>query len=596
MTNATVLQSADLAQAASTVALKAPLYMLLLIPLGLFLFFYLSRGGLTRKKAAFLGVRLLILLLTVLALSQPVLTRFEEEVGTTPPITVLVDSSPSMGMYRDVPATGYVIYERLKAMFQNLTGDSSRVNIEFFSNTNSTAVGDALYSTLTRYPEESTYSVLLSDGQTNSGRNPVDMAKIMAKTNSTVYTVSMEKGADDVYIVDVLGDKKVPSNIKYDLVVRVGYTGFSQADYELKLYLDGVEKYSKKYSQTGEVSDIPLELTLKDVGLHEIVASIQRSNDPFSENNRFYKPVEVVAKPKILVVSANRTSPMLEILNKLYNVELTSRVDNDYSKYACVVFDNINAAEFPRDRVNKIKKYVLDGNGAVFVGGRNSFEYGGYNNSFIENILPVKSTEKPVERRRSYSIVFMIDVSESTEYGVGQDSKIDVEKAVALRMLRALDGKDSVAVIAFNTMPYVVSPLSPLGEKFQDVENSILRLRFGGGTDLLYPFESADNILSGGQNQKYIILLSDGVIRGSRMQMTLNKVAELKNKGVKTYSVGVGFDTAENFMQQIALDGGGQYFSLKSDPDRRLKLVFGEQEDDKTKDTTPVILTTNTTT
>ncbi|MBU0762412.1 MAG: hypothetical protein KKD39_05250, partial [Candidatus Altiarchaeota archaeon] len=349
---------AGLHVAMSSFTLKNPEYLLLYLPFAVFLVFYITHGRLTKKNTLFLVVRLLILAFAVIAVSNPVLTHLEDDIGEAPPVTILVDSSPSMGMYKEVPATGYLLYERLRSMFQNLTGDSSKVKIEFFSKTNSTAIGDAFYSSMVSYPGEQTHTVLISDGRTNSGRNPVDMARLLAKANSTIYTVEPEKNTDDVYIVDVLGDKKVPSNIKYDLVALIGYTGSSTAEYELRILVDGIEKYQKIYKQDQEIQEVPFEFNLKDVGIHEIVVSVERQNDAFTENNIYYKPVEVVPKPKILVVTKNMTSPMLDVLKKLYDVDASSKVDNDYAKYAGVLFDNINADEFPRDRVNKIKKYI----------------------------------------------------------------------------------------------------------------------------------------------------------------------------------------------------------------------------------------------
>jgi hypothetical protein len=373
MTNVTEAVGFEAMSTLSSFAFRRPILLLAFIPFALFFILYVKKGGLTRKKTSFILVRLLVLALAVCALSEPIMLAGEEEIGEPPSVTVLYDASPSMRLYRDVPATGYAIYESLRAEFQNLTGNSSNVRVDSFSGENNTAIGDALYSTIIQYHGPS-YTVLLTDGVNNAGRNPVDVARIMAKANSTIYTVAPQKQRDDVYIIDVLGDKKVPSNIRYESVVLIGYTGSQTAEYELKISVNGNERYSKIYRQSEKVLEVPFDFIIRDIGLHEVVVTIERENDVFHENNIFYKPIEVVAKPKILVVSANRTSPMLEILQRLYDVEVSSRVDADYTRYSGVIFDNIHADQFPREQVNKIRRYIMDGNGVAFVGGKNSFE------------------------------------------------------------------------------------------------------------------------------------------------------------------------------------------------------------------------------
>jgi Mg-chelatase subunit ChlD len=587
MTNSTEI--AGQAVTLSQPALLHPEYMLLFVPAFIFFAWYVGRGGLNRRKVSFLAVRSLILLLITVSLASPVYYESRKTLQDLPPVTVLVDYSASMASYPDAAATGYFLLDRIRGAVGNLTGKSQNVKFEYFSEGNRTAIGDALYNTMLQYSGEPVSVILISDGVNNWGRNPLDMARVMAQANSTIYALKPDRKLQDVWVDSVSGDKKIPSNTQYDFVVRVRKVGLKDASYGLNVYLDNTPKFEGRFTQAESVKDIPLTLQLKNIGIHQLRVEVDSQNEAFPQNDVYYKVVDVVEKPKILLVSGNSTSPLLDVLNRLYAVDVTTRADNDYSKYSAVIFDNVNAADLDRTRVNKLKKYILDGGGVAFVGGKNSFEYGGYNNSFVENILPVKSMEKPTERRRDFAVVFMVDISQSTEYGSGTDSKIDVEKAVVLGMLRAMNSNDSVGVVAFNNMPYLVSPISPLGDKLSTVEDSILRLKFGGGTDMQYALESSDAMLSGYTVDKYLIIVSDGVIQLSRMQLALNKIAQMHDSGVKTFTVGVGFDTAETFMQDLALSGGGQYFSLKSNPENRLKITFGEEADDKTKDQTPVV-------
>jgi Mg-chelatase subunit ChlD len=566
-----------------------PLALLLLIPLLLALIFFVRRGGLTKYKLGFMLTRALILALLVLAVASPQYFQSRKVVEELPPITVLADQSASMKLYPEATALAYSIHDRLKALSENLTDEPSRMRVELFSQGNQTRLGDAIYHNLIQYGGQPSTIILVSDGLNNMGKNAVDIAEIAGKANGTIYAVRPVKRADDTFIQAVLGEKKIPTNIDYDLLIRVVKTGDAVRTYELKVFVNDVLRLERRVTQDRRELDIPFSMRIRDIGVHQIRVEIDPPNDMFPENNVYYKVVEVVEKPRLLFVSGNSTSPFLKVLEELYEVEVTGRVPNDYGAFAGVIFDNIHSREFTRERVNNIKQYILEGNGAAFIGGRNSFEYGEYNNSFIENILPVTSVEKPTERRKNFAIAFLIDISQSTGYGEGPDSKINVEKALALGMLRALDANDTVSVIAFNNMPHILSQPSPLGPKYDELEDKILRLKFSGGTDMIYSLDTAKAMLKQSAQNKYLIILSDGVIQRSRHQLTLNKISELEDEGVRTFTVGVGFDTDENFMQELAKAGAGQYFSVASDPEKRLKMVFGDEADEKDEDLTPVV-------
>ncbi|MFH1056083.1 MAG: vWA domain-containing protein [Candidatus Altiarchaeota archaeon] len=605
MTNATLPTGADLG-VSSSFGFGHPEYLLIAVPLLIILLLYVRRGGLTRGKFMFLAIRSTVVILIALSLASPVYFQSRKTIEDVPPITVLVDSSSSMRMYPNAEATGNILFDRLKVAIQNLTGKEPKVKLERFSEGNSTAIGDAIYHNMLQYSGEPSSVVLVSDGRNNRGRNPDDIAAVMAETNSSLYAVTPERKLDDVYIQSVLGDKKIPSNINYDLLVRVGNTATASASYDLLVYVDGARKFSQRFTQPEPLKDIPLILGMKGIGVHEIRVEIQpdlegKSNqDSFAENDVYYKAVEVVEKPKILLVSANASSPMLRVLGELYNVDVSGRVDNDYSKYAGVIFDNINDRDFPRDRVSKIRKYILEaGNGVAFVGGKNSFEYGGYNNSYVENILPVRSTDKPIDKRNPIAIFFLIDLSGSTTYKAAsgsQDTKINIEKAILIKILRELHSNDTVGIASFDVLPHInpdiyVWPTGEIGGHEMDIEDKVLRLKPSGtyGTAFPEPLRYAYSQVKDYPGDKSIILISDGVgstNMAANEKISINLAADMRKNNVKIYTVGVGFDTSHNFMDALAKTSGGIYF--RTDADQRLKLLFGDEENPKGEARTPV--------
>lgn len=561
-------------------------WVLLAIPIALvILFAYVRRGGLKRRNLKFFVVRAILITLIIAALASPQLHESRTEVKETPTVKILLDESPSMSVYGN--KTG-AIAEKLRieliSSMKNATEASEKISIDVLSAGDKTPLGDELYKIMTT-TEENSIIVVLSDGNSNYGKNPVDVARQLGKSNTTIYAVSMTPEEKDIYIADIYGESKVTTPSNYQAEIRVETTAKEPVRYKISVYTDGVKITDMQVTQNTSTRLIPIKFSFNGIGVHQIMAEITADeNDNIKINDKLFKTVEVVAKPKILLVTNKTNSPLKTVLDKLYTTELSNKITTTSKDYNAIYLDDVNANSISASTVEKLREYVLNGNGLVVVGGRNSFDYGNYNNSYFETLLPVMSMEKPVERRKQIAVVILMDISGSTEYGVSEEymmtPKIDFEKALAIKILRSLDMNDSVGVIAFNTVPYTIAPLEKLGERRVDMEENIMRLRFGGGTEMLTSLDMVGNILRYYAVNKYVIVLSDGVIRTSRMSQTIEKARQLGSEGIKVYTVGVGFDTDEAFMQSMAEAGKGLYF--KPEAYQRLNIEFGRGLEEET--------------
>jgi len=573
------------------VRFEKPAMLLLIIPVVLILYFIIRNGKFRGRKLKFMLVRFFILSLLLIALASPYLIQSKRIRHEIPPITILDDASASMEIMSNESLTAAEnLMKDLSATVGNLTQQSDAVKLETFSKGNRTELGDALYHNLIKTTRSNSLVVLVSDGNSNYGRNPIEVAKALRNANVTILSLAPEIEKPDVYISDVRGNKKTTAKSDYEITVVIGKTFDEKTEYKLRVWVDNEPFYQKVVAQKTETLEIPLTISFSTTGVHELKFSIEPDDDRFAENDVFYKAVDVVDKPRVLLITNNSYSALAHALGTLYQVSSTQSTDVDYRDYGAVVLDDLNANQFSKNDVDNLRDYLLDDNGLVVVGGKNSFEFGGYYNSYLENLLPVKSAEKARDRRKEIAVVFLIDVSLSTEYGQSENTKIDVEKALAIKMLRDLDARDSVGVLAFNTMPYVVAPIDKLENTRTDLEEKILRLQFGGGTDLLGAIGTAGEMLRYFTCSKYIVILSDGVIRKTRVELTAERVAELAKEGIVTHAIGVGFDTDEAVMKQLAYSGKGLYF--KPEEYQRLRIEFGKEEEEAEKKTYPVNIKT----
>ncbi|PIN81634.1 hypothetical protein COV11_01520, partial [Candidatus Woesearchaeota archaeon CG10_big_fil_rev_8_21_14_0_10_30_7] len=90
---------------------------------------------------------------------------------------------------------------------------------------------------------------------------------------------------------------------------------------------------------------------------------------------------------------------------------------------------------------------------------------------------------------------------------------------------------------------------------------------------------------------KNIILISDGKDTAENIGVAYEAAKKAANIGAKMYTVGVGEKTADLEMMRLAELTNGVYF--KADEVSRLKILFGDLEEDKTKTPTLTVLNSN---
>ncbi|MFH1722060.1 MAG: VWA domain-containing protein [Candidatus Altiarchaeota archaeon] len=574
----------DYVVAANQIAFEHTERLLWIPAVIILLAFLMRKGGFSLKKIWFILKRFLLFSLILAAIASPYILESQELPRKMPPITLLVDESASMGLFENVSNEGRALRQDLVEIIGNLSSIPPDVSIQTFSRGNSTSIGDVLYSQSVHSQSSSNIIILLSDGQNIAGKNPLEVSRALGKANSSVLVINPKIQRPEVLITNIVGERKIPLKAEYTLYVEVEKVTPKPVNYKIEIFVDGSKRFGTRETQSEAKKYYPLSLSFSDVGIHEIRAEITPSSaeqDTFLENNIFYKGVEVIDKPRILVIVGNETSsPLVQVLDDLYDVTVTRSPQlSQLSQYNAIVVDNLPTTKMVKGLVDRLRDYVIDGNGIWVVGGSNSFEYGGYYNSDFENLLPVRSIPKPKELRKPISIVFLLDVSNSFSYSPDpqtKSTKLDVEKAIVLKMMKELKDDDLVGVIAMNAGDFALTNgIERFGDIRDDIQNDILQLIPGGGTILIKSLETSQNLFSGRGEKKFLVIISDGVFSKSQKKLSLEKISQLSDYGVKTYTIGLGFDTDEYYMSEIAKAGDGLY--LKPEGYQRLKLEFGRE-------------------
>src|SRR6185436_19480916 len=157
-----------------------------------------------------------------------------------------------------------------------------------------------------------------------------------------------------------------------------------------------------------------------------------------------------------------------------------------------------------------IRTYVQDfGGGFIMIGGDQSFGLGGYYNTPVEEVLPVRMPIQKELNRPSLAIILVIDKSGSME-GV----KIQLAKRAAVATSEAINPRDQIGVVGFDSEARVILDLTPAGDR-ATVNANIAALDAGGGTFLFPALEIAhDALQQSNARKKHVIVLSDGQTQG----------------------------------------------------------------------------------
>jgi uncharacterized membrane protein len=566
--------------------LDQPMVLALALPILLFFFLYIRRPAMNRRKWVYYGTRSAYVLLLLAALASPYILSTTEKYQDTASVTILDDRSESMSLFKSERTIAQDLYTNLRSQLKNATGYDN-VRLKEFSGGNQTGIGDALYQNSAESSKDSNLLILVSDGNNNYGRDAKDVAKAVGGSNTGIFSYTPEKPVDEIYIKGVSGDRKVPLNSNYFFTVDVAKLG-GIAEYNLKVMVGDKEVSSAVVdSQKAGVETFNFTVIFKEGGVHTIEASLYpKTPDRFQDNNKYVKTIDVVDKPAVFVVTKEKDSPLMAILSQNYVIYSDKSLPSDLSVYSSVFLDDRNASTLSDADIAALNKYVIDGGGLIVVGGETAYERGGYHDEpQLEALLPVRSVAEPAKKRKEMALVLLLDISQSTAYGLQADSKISVEKALARNIVRQMDLKDYVGVVAFNVEAFTIQDIGRLSEGIDQIDDKVQRLQFGGGTDMLPALDRADQMLNSYSLDKYVIIISDGVLgtrSGSRSILTNEKVKAMADKGITIYTVGVGFDTDEQFMAELAATGKGLYF--KPEAYERLKMAFEQKDSEKNLD------------
>ena len=557
------------------------LFLLLLIPYA----YYLTRKSLAdlsdRRKWSAFAIRSTLILLLILAIGGLQFVRRTDRLCTI----FALDVSDSITESESKKALEF-INSSVKDMKENdLAGlivfgkeayvdipPKSEINIASISSTPDkkfTSIDSAIITSLNVFPSDMQKRVvLISDGNENVVKVGNESLAMLKANEVQIYSVPLKtrlSNKSEVFISNLLAQSQVNPGRTFEIKAVLVSNVNTRAT--LKLFRDREYVDEKQVAVSKDGKNVyAFPQSIDNMGTYIYEVNIEPENDTLSENNSAQCLVTVSGKPKILYLNGDKEnrSYIPQILNNK-GIEVSEIADPssiprslaELQDYKAIIFDNVPSYLLTKDQMQMIERYVHEiGGGFVMIGGENSFGSGGYHDTPIEEILPVKMI--PEKKKRSISMALLIDRSGSMNALSGKSSKIELAKEAAISVVEILTDKDQIGVIAFDAQADEVVRLQGIQGKKRIIEQ-IGKIRARGGTNMYPALKVASDWLTKADTQlKHAIIISDG--QSLQMNESLDLVKQMASKSITFSTIAISDEADKKAMQEMSRLGSGRHY------------------------------------
>jgi len=352
-------------------------------------------------------------------------------------------------------------------------------------------------------------------------------------------------------------------------VVEIEVRGTKDGVVPVFISRDGGDPHEEKVEIAGGEGVVRFAGRLTDAGAHRYEARLG-IQDAYQGNNKFENWIEIVAGPRILLVSRYADDPLERILSaqgftvekvldpgKLHSGQLTGA--------KVLILNNVPAYEIPGDFLAATDFFVRrQGGGLLMTGGAHSFGAGGYFESAIDPLLPVSMELKAEHRKLAVAMAIVMDRSGSMAATVaGGRTKMDLANEGAARAVELLGDFDFVTVHAVDSSPHREVPLTAVGPNRGSIISRVRRIGSMGGGIFVYEGLKAgwEDLRKAEVGQRHLILFSDAADSeepGDYKRL----LGEMVKEGATVSVIGMGTDKDPDaaLLKDIAKLGNGRIF------------------------------------
>jgi hypothetical protein len=332
------------------------------------------------------------------------------------------------------------------------------------------------------------------------------------------------------------------------------------------------------------------EVTFRDVvdrpGVARYRLQLAAQGDRVPENNTGDGAVRVEAPATILLVNASgaqdNLSRALSAGKLRVQIVTPSTLPRDLAgllAYHAVILENVPAGQVGPEALGALVRFATDIGGGLFLtGGTASFGVGGYFKSALDPYLPVSMELKNEHRKLSLAMAVALDRSGSMAMPVGDGrTKMDLADAGTCAAIETLGPMDEVGVIAVDSAPHVISPLTSASEK-DKICDEVRKIQSMGGGIFTYTalVTAATMVQESNKGTRHIVLFADAA-DAEEPGDYVRLLDTLTPLGITVSVIGLGSETDKDaaFLKDVAARGHGRmHFTGTAD---ELPRLFAEE-------------------
>ncbi|MHC5011850.1 MAG: VWA domain-containing protein [Planctomycetota bacterium] len=433
-------------------------------------------------------------------------------------------------------------------------------------------------------PDRAGSLLLVSDGEI-TGRDPAPAARHALRRGIRVDAVPLRRtGVFDLAVEELAlpGEVALDEPFQFSVWIRSD----REVEAPVRLLRDGTVIAEGRRSFRPGLNRLRMRDRLGEQGVHLYDVQIGVDDDRVAENNHARAAVRVTGPFHVLAVTPNGRQDRLTRSLEAAGIALTVTAPPDavtdldaLDGFRAVILEDVPLQDLPRGASRHLATYVRDlGGGLLMTGGRASFGPGGYHKSDVGEVLPISMELREEQRRFSLAMAIALDRSGSMSMSAGRGrTKMDLANLGACAAVELLTALDSVAVIAVDSSPHVVVPLTSAEDR-SGIMRRIRRIEsMGGGIFTSTALHAAAGQLArASQGAKHIVLFADAADAEEPGDYE-TFVPRLRQAGVTVSVIGLGSagDSDAAFLRDVATRGGGRAFFVGNAAD--LPRVFAQE-------------------
>lgn len=405
--------------------------------------------------------------------------------------------------------------------------------------------------------------VLLSDGNETQD-DAVQQARALAAQGIVVDVMPLSAETyTEIQLTNMQLPKVINKNTRYDIALQVDANTDTTAT--IRLYKGNTLIAQEEISvHKGENKVVFSDMTDKGGGV-TYRAEITAQADTLPQNNQVYAYTYITDVPQVLVVeqgeSGRAWEDMLDTQMHIKRIPAQAApvTIEQLSMYDGVILADVSMEQLPKGFLEALESYVrVTGGGLLVSGGENAFALGGYQNTILEDILPVNMDLKTEGQESDMSMFMVIDRSGSMEEGAYGVTRLEMAKEAVIRSLDNFQKGDRVGIMTFDDTPQWVAQPQEVTANKEDLTKAAGSIQIGGGTSILPALKLAVQQMEQEQTkQRHILLLTDGQAEQTGYQAVLQ---HMKEQNITLSTVAVGADADTKLLERLAEVGGGRYY------------------------------------